>query len=152
MSKDYRGGITRDFLLLGGFDLLCSLVIIFYGLYIENNWVYRGIPFILLGVILLLVLLVMFFNNLKTRISISKEGVLFEKGKTLYKINWGEMVAFYPPPEKKRYFKSAFLGDNKHHFRIDSFTFPRFDEIVKELSARYKTKKSVSRGSRILKG
>ncbi len=148
---EYRGGITRDFLLLGGFDLLGSSFIIAYGFYIEHTWKYRGIPFIVFGGILLLSLLVVLFTNLSSRLIITSTQLSYWKGEQCYILHWNAVSSVCLPPPKKRYFRYVLVGDERNTLCIDSFTFPQFEKIVKDITSLGKIRKEAQKKGRFLK-
>ena len=138
MGKEYKGGLTRDFFILGGLNVFISLALIYYGLQYSRIWQPIGLAFIIFAILLLGGLALIFFRNLTKRFRLYKEGLVYKCGGRSYSIKWDQLKIFYPPKPSKKFFKTAILGDSVDAFQIDSFAFPGFDEIIREVKKMQK--------------
>ena len=142
MVRKYRGGITRDFLVLGVVVFFCSSFTIGYGIYIERTWTHRGIPFICLGLIFIIALLTVLYNIYRIRLYLTSTQVVYWKANHRFSMDYGKISVVSLPSSKKQRFRTILIGDEHRVFRIDSFTFPQFDQIVKDLTSLRKLKRA----------
>ncbi|MCD6309644.1 MAG: hypothetical protein J7M18_02955 [Candidatus Eremiobacteraeota bacterium] len=142
MTRVYRGGITREFIILGGLNLIISFALIYYGLKYKEDFCWFGLSFICMGILLTGILALIFFRGLRKIIYIDRSGIVYRVGKYPVIIPWRNLTIYYPPKPKQKVLKTAILGDNMEEFQIDSFTFPGFDEIINEIEKEIKKARS----------
>ncbi|MCD6309707.1 MAG: hypothetical protein J7M18_03270 [Candidatus Eremiobacteraeota bacterium] len=139
--NEYRGGLTRDFIIMGGVNIVIASALIYFGIEYKKMITWVGLGFMVMGVLLIGGLAMLLCFNFRKSISIDKSGIIYNNGDNAIIIPWNDISAFYPPDPGKKFFKTAVIGDKLDTFQIDSFTFADFDEIMDKIIAEKQKRK-----------
>jgi hypothetical protein len=140
-GRIFRSTLTREFRLLAVANLLISLFLIYQGTVHGRIIAARGVPFIAIGILILVFLFFIALNTLGRILTITATGIEYRQGIRIVKIPFTSLVEFYPPPPMKKMFRKCLIGNGRETFIIDSFSFDDFELIVNIIEvARKKAK------------
>lgn len=141
-KRSFRSGLTREFLVLLGVDLLCSGGMIAEGIAINKTWMGRGHVFIGVGVAIILCAALLARSILGRTVTISTQSLQFEKGTRKVTIPWQVCRTFMPSNPGRKWFCSTVVGDHTRSLTIDSLSFPDYELIVKLIGGFRQREKS----------
>lgn len=139
LRREFRCGITRDFILVSVILIIVGIILIVFGSGTEVYFPGKGIYVALSGGLLILIVPLMLLGFGK-KIIMTPEDITFKDRSDFVTINWQELAEFQPPQADQKYFRVAYLGNSRATFQIKSFYFPKFDVIMSIVSKARKRK------------
>jgi len=129
--REFRSAFTREFFVTAAVNGLIALFLIHQGQVLGRVILMRGLPFLILGGVSLVFLAAITFAALGRVITFTPTGVEFrDRFYNLVTMEYGDISELYLSPPTKRFFRSAYVGDGRRHYTIDSFFFPDYEVIV----------------------
>lgn len=131
-GRVFHSTLTDEYRLLAAVNVVIAFVVIYQGYVNSRIIAARGIPFIVLGVLLLAALGAVTLWTLGRTITITPAGLKYEgKGKEKEIVmSFSQLSELYLPPPNRKIFRSALIGDGRQSFHLDSFSFKEFELIV----------------------
>ncbi|MBM3464089.1 MAG: hypothetical protein FJX76_18490 [Armatimonadetes bacterium] len=130
-SLSYRAHITRDFAPLLFLNVLGACALVLLGMsYSQVLQPVYGIPFVVLGGVVLVLMGLHVFLSLSQTLVINSSGVEMEGRIGRTTIPWQEMAEFDAVPRGLFSGRRAVVGNNLRTIMVDSSFFQDFDHIV----------------------
>jgi hypothetical protein len=112
-----------------------------YGLWINQNWPGRGTWLLVASALLGLAVAAYFWSHMRRSLQITPEALVFRRGGTTHIIPWEAVRDFQPHPSRRKLFRESLLIHGEQHLVVDSFSFPRYDEMVERLEGTVRSRR-----------
>ncbi|MCL5035631.1 MAG: hypothetical protein M1269_00800 [Chloroflexi bacterium] len=139
LKREFRCGITRDFIIVSVILIAIGVFLIVFGsgtvVYFQGIGDYiaiAGAAFILAVPLILL--------GFGKKIIMTPEDITFKDRNDFVTINWHELSEFQPPLAEQKFFRVAYMGNGRATFQVKSFHFPKFDVIMSIVTKARKRK------------
>jgi len=140
-GRIFHSTLTREFQLLALLDFLISIFLVYQGVVNSRVIAIRGVPFIILGIIIFVLLIAVALHTLGRTLVITPGGIEHRHHSKVQTIPFIGLREFYPPSPAKKIFRSCLVGDGRQTLVIDSFSFQEFELIVNIIAVARKRAK-----------
>jgi len=133
LKREFRCGITRDFILLSVILIIVGVILIVLGSGMEVYFPGFGIYFAIGGAVCIIIIPIMLLGFGK-KIILTPDSITFKDRSDFNIINWHELSEFQTPGANQKYFRIAYLSNGRVNLEIKSFYFPKFDVVMSIIS------------------
>lgn len=129
-EKTFRAGITRDFLILAAVLIVFGLGTLEVGFIIEREFVGKGSAFFAIGGLFIATVFIILYNVTGCRLIVTPDEITYRDRWSQVTIPWSEAADFHDVQPDQKYFRSAYLLNDRLRIKISSMSFVKFDTIL----------------------
>jgi len=128
--KTFRAGITRDFLVLALGLIAFGLGTLEVGFIIEREFAGKGTALFVAGGALIATVFVLLYNVTGSQLIVTPDDITYRDRWSLVTIPWAEASDFHDVQPEQKWFRTAYLLNDRLRIKISSMSFVKFDTIL----------------------